>query len=207
MEFVEPIQEREDRREMRIAEETERRGSKRKETDSTPAPSGRKNKAKKVNSKVPSRLPISRGDLILHDGKISEVGRRVGKPSGRLVNTFNIYPRDGTDPYSLDLDRVEFQKLEDGEQINIAQGEQEDECLMEMVPYHLHGNQECLEAKREEIDKIVNKYKAVEEGPDEGQVRISSKFVLWYKKSSDGSVKTRSRLVARGFEEVQKVDF
>ena len=211
IEFVEPMQERQDRREMRMAEEaekrmveeTEKRGSKRKETDSTPAPSERKSKAKKSGSKFPSRLPISRGDIIRHDGKISEVGKRAGKTTGKLVNTFNVYPRNGDKPYCVNLDMVEFEKLEDGEQINITQ---EDECLMEMVPYHLHGNQECREAKREEIDKIVNKYKAVEEVRDEGQVRISTKFVMWYKKSSDGSIKTRSRLVCRGFEEVCKVD-
>ena len=106
-----------------------------------------------------------------------------------------------------DLARVEYQKVGDEEQVHFSSLETESEdCHMDIVPYQLHGNRECMEAKQEELDKIVNKYKAVEVVEDEGQVRISSKFVLWYKKSSDGTVRTRSRLVARGFEELQRVD-
>ena len=77
---------------------------------------------------------------------------------------------------------------------------------MDIVPYRLHGNRECMEAKQEELNKIVNKYKAVQVVDDVGQFRLSSKFVLLYKKSSDGTVKTRARLCARGFEKVEKVD-
>ena len=44
-------------------------------------------------------------------------------------------------------------------------------------------------------------YKAVKVVPDDGHYVISSRFVIWYKKHSDGSVQTRARLVARGFEE------
>ena len=203
--FREPAEEREDQRVMRMTENAERRGNKRKELESTPARRGRKKKVKTA-SKFPAKLDVKQGDVILHDGKISDVGKRVGSVNGKYVNTFNVYPRHGEAPYSVDLDRVEYQKLGGGEQVNFTQEDSEAECLMEMVPYHLHGNQECIEAKREELDKIINKYKAVEEVDDDGQVRISTKFVMWYKKSSDGSIKTRSRLVCRGFEEVCKVD-
>ena len=71
---------------------------------------------------------------------------------------------------------------------------------MAMVPYNQQGNRECTEAKLEEIKKIVEQFKAVEVVKDVGQFRISSRFVLWYKKSSDGKVVTRARLVARGYE-------
>ena len=89
---------------------------------------------------------------------------------------------------------MEYRKLVEEErmEINIT----EDECQMSMVPYQLHGNLESREAKREKLHKIVNKYKAIEIVDDVEQVRISTKFVLWYKKASDGSVKTRARLVA-----------
>ena len=204
--FREPTEEREDQRVMRMTEAAERRGSKRKEPESTPAKQRGRKKKTKVSSKFPVSLGIKEGDVILHDGKISDVGKRVGSVKGKYINTFNVYPRHGEAPYSVDLDRVEFHQLGGGEQVNFTQDDNQAECLMEMVPYHLHGNQECMEANREELDKIINKYKAVEEVDDDGQVRISCKFVMWYKKSSDGKIKTRSRLVARGFEEVVKVD-
>ena len=204
-EFLEPAELRRDLRTVMI-EEAKQRGNKRKEPEDTPIKKGRPKKHKKGAKNFPDKVAVKTGDVIIHDGKISDVGKRVGSVKGKYINTFNVYPRHGEPAYSVDLGRVEYQKVGDGEQVNFTAEDGEAECLMEMVPYHLHGNQECMEAKREELDKIVNKYKAVEEVDDEGQVRISCKFVMWYKKSSDGRVKTRSRLVARGFEEVCKVD-
>ena len=69
------------------------------------------------------------------------------------------------------------------------------------IPFALHGNQECTEAKRVELAKIVDEFQAVEEIKDEGQFRISCRWVLWHKKHSDGQIQTRARLVARGFQE------
>ena len=203
--FLEPTEMMEDLRTMRLTEATERRGSKRK-SESTPAVKRTGKKKARANPKLPPKQDVKTGDVIIHDGKISDVGKRVGTVRGKYINTFNVYPRHGEEPYSVDLGRVEYQKVGDGEHVLFTAEDEEAECLMEMVPYHLHGNQECMQAKREELDKIVNKYKAVEEVDDDGQVRISCKFVMWYKKSSDGTVKTRSRLVARGFEETVKVD-
>ena len=200
-ENIDPQQLRRDVWEAKQAEAEERRGRKRRSED-TPAPTrGRKFSR---SNKQQHREPVKRGDVIFHGEKVCDVGARAGRVTGKYVNTFNLYPKDGTEPYSVDLSKVEYRKLGEEErmEINIA----EDECHMSMVPYQLHGNLESREAKREELHKIVNKYKAVEVVDDVGQVRISTKFVLWYKKASDGSVKTRARLVARGFEELQKVD-
>ena len=164
-------------------------------------------------SKDQFRLDLKKKDVIVHDGQICDVGDRLGKRGrngriGKNYNTFNLFPRSGAQPYSVDLSRSEYQKLDNvqqagqQEQVLVLKGE---ECHMDIVPYKLHGNQECMEAKRQEVKKIVEDYKAVKVVPDDGHYKISSRFVLWYKKHSDGSVQTRARLVARGFEEKEEV--
>ena len=159
------------------------------------------------------RIDLKKKDVIVHNGQVCDVGDRIGKRgrngrTGKNYNTFNLYPRSGAEPYHIDLSRSQFQKLDNNqqagqqEQILVLKGE---ECHMDIVPYKLHGNQECMEAKRQELKKIVEDYKAVKVVPDDGHYKISSRFVLWYKKHSDGSVQTRARLVARGFEEKEEV--
>ena len=159
------------------------------------------------------RLDLKKKDVIIHNGQICDVGDRLGKRgkngrTGKNYNTFNLYPRSGAEPYHIDLSMSQYQKLDNNQQA----GQQEqtlvlkgEECHMDIVPYKLHGNQECMEAKRQELKKIVEDYKAVKVVPDDGHYKISSRFVLWYKKHSDGSVQTRARLVARGFEEKEEV--
>ena len=158
------------------------------------------------------RIDLKKTDVIIHNGQICDVGDRLGKRGkngriGKKYNTFNLFPRSGAEPYSQNLAESSYQKVEDKaagrqEEILVLRGE---ECHMDIVPYKLHGNQECLEAKRQELKKIVEDYKAVKVVPDDGHYKISSRFVLWYKKHSDGSIQTRARLVARGFEEKEAV--
>ena len=159
------------------------------------------------------RIDLKEKDVIIHDGQICDVGKRLGKRGkngrmGKNYNSFNLFPRSEKKPYSIDLSRSPYQKLDN----NLRAGQQEqtlvlhgEECHMDIVPFKLHGNQECMEAKRQELKKIVEDYKAVKVVPDDGTYMISCKFVLWYKKHSDGSVQTRARLVARGFEEKEEV--
>ena len=67
---------------------------------------------------------------------------------------------------------------------------------MVMVPAGLHATEECTKAKQEELEKLIS-FKTYETVPDEGQFRISCRWVLWYK----GEL-IRARLTARGFKEV-----
>merc|ERR1711923_17487 len=118
----------EDLRTMRLTEATERRGSKRK-SESTPAVKRTGKKKAKANPKLPPKQDVKTGDVIIHDGKISDVGKRVGTVRGKYINTFNVYPRHGEAPYSVDLDRVEFHQLGGGEQVNFTQDDNQAECL------------------------------------------------------------------------------
>ena len=138
--FLEPTEMMEDLRTMRLTEAAERRGSKRK-SESTPAVKRTGKKKAKGNPKLPPKQDVKTGDVIIHDGKISDVGKRVGTVRGKYINTFNVYPRHGEEPYSVDLGRVEYQKVGDGEHVLFTAEDEEAECLMEMVPYHLHSNQ------------------------------------------------------------------
>ena len=135
------------------------------------------------------------------------VGKR-GKATGKRYNFFNLHPVDKSiEPYNVDLERSEYHRMQDEnqQQVLVAMHGLQQEVHMQIIPFYLHGNQECMAAKKEEIDKIVKKFKAVKVVKDVGQFRISSRFVLWYKKHSNGEIQTRARLVARGYEEQQEV--
>ena len=164
-------------------------------------------------AKLQARVDLKKNDVIIHDGQVCDVGDRLGKRGvvgreGKHYNSFNLFPRSGAKPYSIDLSKATYQKLDNNQQAGqveqalVLAGE---ECHMDLVPFRLHGNQECMEAKRQELKKIVEDYKAVKVVPDDGHYVISSRFVIWYKKHSDGSIQTRARLVARGFEERSEV--
>ena len=163
--------------------------------------------AMKKSNAPPTTPPVilKKGDLIVHDGQVSSVIGRGGKKSGKKKNWYNLQPVNPAIPaYGADLGKVQYHKLDqDGDgrhHAMITVHNQQEETHMAIIPYNQHGNLECREAKKVEIDKILQ-FDAVEVVPDVGQARISSRFVLWYKKHSDGSVITRARLVARGYEE------
>ena len=68
-----------------------------------------------------------------------------------------------------------------------------------LVPDNLKKSQQCTTAKLEEIQKLQN-FDAYEVVPDDGQERISTRWVLTMKND-----KVKARLVARGFEEMSEV--
>ena len=127
---------------------------------------------KRTNSKVAKlqqRVDLKNNDVIIHNGQICDVGDRLGKRGvvgreGKYYNFFNIFPRSGAKPYYLDLSKATYQKLDNNQQAGqveqalVLAGE---ECHMDLVPFRLHGNQECMEAKRQELKKFVEDYKAV----------------------------------------------
>ena len=152
------------------------------------------------------KLRLSVGDTIWHQGQQCVVLQKM-KQSGLHYNYVNLKPEEGK-AYQADLQRTEFtrvEKDEQGQQVLITSTEQQDEVNMAIIPYNQHGSVECIKAKKEEIAKIVEQFDVVEEVEDTGQFRISCRFVLWYKRHSDGTVKTRARLVARGYEELDDI--
>lgn len=73
--------------------------------------------------------------------------------------------------------------------------DKEQEVHVTLLPKHEYSSPASLEAKHEELDKLMS-FDTYEEVPDIGQPRISTRFVMTKKND-----KVRARLVARGFEE------
>ena len=180
-------------------------------TDSEHSRTGAKRKAEPSSlmlniKKV--KVDVKAGDTIIHNGKLCRVESLGGKRTGRLRNYYNVKEVDSGKQYGIDLGKTTFHKVMGDRRdqqtlVTMVGGSQE--VMMQTIPYREHGNLECMEAKRVELEKIVEQFKAVEEVEDVGQFRISCRFVLWYKKHSSGKVEVRSRLVARGYEEVDEV--
>ena len=62
-----------------------------------------------------------------------------------------------------------------------------------MILRSRHENEECVEAKKVELEKLKS-FRVYQEVDDEGQERISTTWVLW----NEGD---EARIVARGYEE------
>ena len=69
------------------------------------------------------------------------------------------------------------------------------------VPVAEHKKAEVMEAKEKELDNLM-KYGVYEEVENEGQERITSRWVITKKEKADGQkTEYKGRLVARGFQE------
>ena len=73
------------------------------------------------------------------------------------------------------------------------------QVYMNEVPKNLHDNPECIQAKEEELNKLLM-FEVYVEVEDQGQACIGTRWVLTYKGAS-----VKARLVAKGFQEKEKV--
>ena len=118
-----------------------------------------------------------------HEGTI--ISRE--KVGGRFYNYFNILGDDGL-PNNVDLERVEYEKIDRDEEVNLV-----------MIPFEEQSSDACKEAKKIELQKLKD-FDSYREVPDDGQFRISTTWVMWMK-----GEETRARMGARGYEEKDKV--
>ena len=135
------------------------------------------------------KMKLKKGDLIEFESDGQVTRARVlnrEKASGRFYNYFNVELDDGSKK-NIDGERVKLRKLD------------EEECNMVLIPADRHRDQDCLEAKEVELNKL-KEFDTYEEVADMGQHRLSCRWVLWYK-----GEEVRARLTARGFEELEKV--
>ena len=155
------------------------RGSKRKADDSNP------------NSSKSRLITLSRNSRIAYkdrpddEWKEARIISRACKTTSRdYRNVFNIEPADGGNHLSLNLDRVNDWHRQEPEEINLV-----------LVPSERHDDNDCLKAKEAELKKLEH-FGSYEEVEDEGQFKISTRWVLWLKEDE-----IRARLTARGYEE------
>ena len=136
-----------------------------------------------------AKMMLKRGDIIEFEdeGQITKATvMNREKITGRYYNYFNVQCEDGN-TRNINGERVSIRKLE------------EEECNMVLIPAERHKDDDCMKAKQVELQKL-KEFETYDVVPDEGQYRISCRWVLWYK-----GEEVRARLTARGFEEKEKV--
>ena len=168
---------------------------------------GRKRKAvqenqRRVKSKTSclpackeEKIKLKKGDNIVIEleGETIQVevtGR--DKVTGKYYNYFNIKDARGL-AWNVNLEQAEWRHPES-----------EEDCLLVMIPKHRHGEKDCRDAKKAELEKLKS-FDTVTEVQDSGKFRISSTWVLWVKELPEGVSEVRARLVARGYEEQEEV--
>jgi hypothetical protein len=154
---------------------------------------GKNAKGKAVHMKsIKEKVQLKRFDVIEYksdDGdewKTATILNRC-KTSGSFKNCFNVRPANGQPDMLLNMEMVTYW------QITV------EEVHTVMVPREEHSTEPCVKAKQEELDKLAH-FGTYEIVDDEGQFRISAKWVLWYKGED-----IRARLTARGFEELEEI--
>ena len=155
------------------------------------------------------------------DWQPAEVLSRGGKVTSKHCDYFNVRSEGGRED-GVHLDRVEWRKDQgekeaeketetekevvhnEKEMVAEKDGEADkEEALVVLIPTKEHGSEECVAAKTRELEAF-KKFGVYEEVKDEGQERLSSRWVLT-DKSTKTERKVKARLVCRGFEEAVEV--
>ena len=76
----------------------------------------------------------------------------------------------------------------------------EEEVNVVMIPKNKQNNQECIKAKADELQKLLD-FDVYMEVDDKGQDGISTTWVV-----TKNGEQIKARLMARGFEEVEEVE-
>ena len=180
---------------------------------STRGPSARR------QAKTPAPPYPKAGDRIVFrdaankDWKQAEVVSRGGKATSKNSGYYNVRSEGGVEE-GVHLDKVEWRKEEDEnvveaeKEVVVAEKEavvteEEQEAFVALIPTKEHGSEECVAAKKKELEAFKN-FGVYEEVKDEGQERLSSRWVMT-DKSTETEKKVKARLVCRGFEETVEV--
>ena len=141
------------------------------------------------------KIKLKKGDNIVIELEGESIQAKVtgrDKVTGKFYNYFNIEDARGL-AWNVNLEQAEWRHPES-----------EEDCLLMMIPKHRHGEKDCRDAKKTELEKL-KKFDTVTEVKDHGQFRISSTWVLWVKEMPGGASEVRARLVARGYEEKEEI--
>ena len=144
---------------------------------------------------VKDKIKLNKGDEIWVELEGEQVRAKIlsrDKVSGSFYNYFNIKDGRGLQ-WNINLEQAEWR-----------QPQPQEECMMVMIPRHRHGEKDCRDAKKVELEKL-KQFDTISEVEDSGQFRISSTWVMWVKEHSGGNSEVRARLVARGYEEQEEV--
>ena len=143
----------------------------------------------------------------LNEAQPSDSNDSLAQPSD--LNDSLAQPSDLNDPpveQTLRETTVETETQEDNQEnsqivrrslrlFNKDHCDEENYVYMVTIPKSKHQDEDCIQAKKEELKKLRD-FKVYKEVQNFGQRPISTRWILWKKGST-----TRARLVARGFEE------
>ena len=135
----------------------------------------------------------------------AEVMGRGGKASSKLhYDYFNLRKEDEHQS-GVHLDKIEwrFNNAAKNRQGELQEEEEVEEANIALIPAKDHGKQECVEAKRKELQAFED-FGVYTEVEDHGQEKLSSRWILT-DKSTPQETKVKARLVCRGFEETVQV--
>ena len=126
---------------------------------------------------------------------------RAGKATGGNKYWLNIQHSENEKPFSIDW-KNGVKEWKSHDMSDIPADVENDVFVVESR----HCEKKVKEAKRFELNQW-EKYNVYEKVQDNGQPRISVRWVCNEKFSEDGSSRVKARLVARGFEEKVENDF
>ena len=164
--------------------------------EATEQEGGKKDQRRTVYPKQGDRIKYKVGE----EWKSGEVLGRGGKASSRLHNDYFNVRSDDQQEGGVYLKKIDW-RFED---VGVGQEEQEEEeAMVTLIPIKEQGTMECMMAKQKELEAF-KEFEVYEEVKDEGQERLSSRWILT-DKSTVEEKKVKARLVCRGFEETVKV--
>ena len=136
------------------------------------------------------------------DWQAAEVLGRGGKSTSKYADYFNVRGEGGIAD-GVYLDRVEWRKEDGVEKEVLEEPDKVEEVQVVMIPAKEHQKPECVAAKIKELQAFKD-FEVFREVEDKGQERLSSRWVLTDKSTSE-ETKVKARLVCRGFEEAVQV--
>ena len=152
------------------------------------------------NEVTPCKLPKV-GDYIKYklpeneDWIEAKILSRGGKSTGQNKYYFNIMNNEDQIKLGINLELVDFE---------IIEKDNSEEVEAVFVSKERHSDADIIEAKTKELQNWKD-FGIFKEVPDQGQKNLSTRWVVTEKPLSDGQKGVKARLVARGFEEDDKV--
>ena len=222
-----PVEQEEERKEENEKKEEEEEEIEEKEEERKEEKRGKEKIRPKKGDKIKFNLIDEEGSF---EGQVTKVGKSSGKDKHRCwirfedeetksydfsyevekwnkVNMVHFTEEVKETETRKEIRQKEIEMEQEGTKIlyyamreDILEDEKKvNDVLVTEIPKKLHGSPEVIEAKELEMSNFI-KFGAYQEVEDEGQPRITSRWVVTEKEAHDGQKKRiKARLVVRGF--------
>lgn len=161
---------------------------------------GENNQEEEIQADIAEVITVKNGQTIKYTDTttgnkcVAKVIGRAGKATGKNKAWYNVKYSEPESLKNAEIS-VDLSKIEGLECIVQENNELENNVM-------ITENVSFDEAKMKELESWKNN-KVYTEEIDKGQKCVSTRWICTLKESSDGGIKPKARLVARGFEETQ----